>query len=135
MDNLSRLQQAYRDWNDCKAQCFDMWTELFADRCDLRSAAAGRSGVEWTESRMSKDGVVDYLKGLTAQFDMIHYTMDQYTCRGDTIVAMGTMGWRNKATDKVVDTWKIDVWQFADEKAVAFHEYYDTRALLDSTTH
>jgi len=71
---------------------------------------------------------------LTSEFAMDHYTVEQYVCDGDTIVAIGTTAWRNKATGKPVETPIVTVWRFQNGKVVAFFEYYDTAKLVEAAT-
>ena len=131
---LDKLKHAYKVWDETKGKSIDTWMELFDYEVDLRSLAGGRPGVEWTENCISREGVRAYLEGLCSQFTMIHQTFEKFVCQGDTIVAIGSTAWRNNATGKVAESQKVDVWRIDNGKIVAFHEYYDTFALMQSTT-
>lgn len=124
---LGPLKAAYAAWHDSKGKSIDTWVELIAaDRVDFRSLANGMHGVPWARTYANRDGVRAYLSGLTAQFQMEHFTLERFVCQDDTIVAITTTAWRNTKNGKRIDTPKIDVWRFKDGKAIAFHEYYDT---------
>lgn len=123
---IERLKAAYKAWHDSKGESIDTWIGLLADSVDFRSLANGAHGVPWTRTRTTPAEVREYLSGLTSTFKMDHYTIKKYVCQDDTIVAIGSTGWRNKATGTPFDTPKVDVWRFKDGKIVAFFEYYDT---------
>ena len=63
---------------------------------------------------------------------MIHYTIDEYVAEGDRVVAIGSTAWKNRATGKVFDTPKVDVWRFENGRAIAFFELYDTAMVLET---
>ena len=50
------------------------------------------------------------------------------------MVMVGSTAWRNKATGKVCETPKVDVWRFRDGKAVEYCEYYDTAKMLQAAS-
>ena len=130
--NLEKLKAAYRAWHDSKGASIETWLALMAEAVDFRSLAAGMHGVPWMTNRTSREDVRHYLAGLTAAFAMEHYTVERFVCQDDHIVMIGSTAWRNKATGKRLDTPKVDVWRFANGKAVAFFEYYDTAKLAAS---
>ena len=47
-ENLVKLKDAYRRWDDSKGSDTTMWKSLFSEKVRLRSLAAGRSGLEFT---------------------------------------------------------------------------------------
>ena len=57
---------------------------------------------------------------------MITYDMDDFIAQDDRVVVIGNVAWRNKATGKVAETPKVDIWRFRDGKVVEFAEFYDT---------
>lgn len=130
---FDELKAAYKSWNETRGGSIATWMAFFADEIDLRSLSAGRPGLEWTKSRLSREGVAAYLEGLTSQFAMIHYTVERYVCQDDTIIALCRTAWRNNATGREADTPKVDVWRVRDGKAFAYHEYYDTFLLHQAT--
>jgi len=126
---IERLKAAYREWNASKGRSVDTWLALLAHEVDFRSLANGGLGIPWTRTRKSPAEVKDYLLGLTSDFEMQHYTVDRYVCEGDTIVALGSTGWRHRRTGRAFDTPKVDVWRFRDGKAISYFEFYDTAAV------
>jgi len=59
-------------------------------------------------------------------WEMIHYTVDRVIDGGDDVVMVGSCAWRNRATARIVDTPKVDVWRFENGKAVSFLEMFDS---------
>ena len=101
-----------------------------ADDVRCYSLAAGAPGAEFTAPISSKKDFERYFKGLLADWEMIHYTTDEFVAEGDRVAVLGSTAWRNRLTGRTVDTAKADFWTFRDGKVVEFHELYDTAALV-----
>ncbi len=130
VDNVAKLKDAYHRWDQSKGKDTAMWTTLFADHVRLRSLAAGKPGLEFTLECRSANDVARYFAGLTGEWEMIHYTTDQFAVDGDRIVMLGSTSWRNKKTGQVFDTPKADLITFRDGRIVDFFEFYDTEKVL-----
>ena len=130
--NTEILRKAYALWDETKGGSVDHWLSVIADELNFASLAQGRpDAVAFTKARHTREGVADYLSDLTAGWEMIDYAIDHFVAQGDRVVAIGRTAWRNKATTKVVDTPKVDVWRFNDDgMAIEFFEYYDTAAII-----
>jgi ketosteroid isomerase-like protein len=124
--NIAILKDAYKRWSESKGGSIDHWLGIVDDGIDLRSLAEGAEPMAFTERRSGRAQVESYLRGLTAEWEMIDYQMNEYVAQGDRVVAIGRAAWRNKATGKAVDSPKVDIWRFRDGKAVEFFELYDT---------
>jgi ketosteroid isomerase-like protein len=61
---------------------------------------------------------------------MIHYQTSVFVADGDRVVMLGSTAWRNRRTQRVVDTPKADLVTFRDGKIVDFSEFYDTAKLF-----
>jgi len=129
-DNLAKLQDAYRRWNETKGKDTTMWKSLFSEKVLLRSLAAGRPGMEFTLECQSPKDIDRYFEGLTGQWDMIHYTTRSFAVDGDHIVMLGSTSWKHKTTGGVFDTPKVDLVSFRDGRVVQFFEFYDTEMVM-----
>jgi uncharacterized protein len=127
--NVAALQHAYRQWHETRGKSVEVWLELVADDVVVRSLADGQHGVAFTAAASSKDGFRRYFAGLLADWEMNHYTTDQFIAEGDRVAMLGSTGWRNRQTGREFDTPKADFWTFRDGKAVTFTELYDTAAV------
>lgn len=132
-ENVTILKQAYAMWNDSKADSVGHWLELMADDVKLRSLGAGAPGLEFSKTCGCKDDVLNYFKMLGGEWEMIHYTVDEYIAQGDRVVMVGHCGWTNKKTGKVVETPKVDIIRMKDAKIVEFLELYDTAQVQAAT--
>jgi len=130
---LRKLKAAYRLWDRSKGAEKSMWLDLFADEVDFRSLADGKKEVAFAMKRTRGADVKLFLDGLTAAFEMIHYTATDFIQDGNRIVVYGTTAWRNRATGKRIETPIMTLWRFKRGKAVGFHEFLDTVAVLEST--
>jgi ketosteroid isomerase-like protein len=81
-------------------------------------------------SGRGKSDFLSYIAGLTTDWEMIFYRIDEYLAQDDRVVAIGSTSWRNKRTGKIVLTPKVDIWRMKDGKAVQFSEFYDTAKLI-----
>ena len=129
-ENVAKLKDAYRRWDKSKGKDTTMWTSLFTEDVRLRSLAGGRPGLEFTLECRSMNEVVRYFTGLTGEWEMVHYTTDQFAVDGDRVVMLGSTSWKHKKTGKVFDTPKADLITFRDGRIVEFFEFYDTEKVL-----
>jgi ketosteroid isomerase-like protein len=134
--NVEILREAYRRWSDSKGQSIDHWLAILAEEIDFGSLAQGRvEAVAFTRPRQTREGVAQYLEGLTRDWEMLDYAVERFVAQGDDVVVLSRAIWRFRANAAVVDTPKADVWRFdAEGKAVSFFEYYDTAAMFAATS-
>ena len=128
--NVEILKTAYARWHESKGGRVDHWLGLVADDIAFGSQAAGVAPLTYLRSYDNRAALRGYFDGLLADWEMIHYTVDEFVAQGDAVFMRGSTAWRNKRTGKVADTPKADFWRFRDAKAVEFFEYYDTAGLL-----
>jgi ketosteroid isomerase-like protein len=129
-ENVAKLKNAYELWDKSKGTDTTMWTALFAENVRLRSLAAGRPGLEFTQDCHSSNDVARYFAGLAGEWEMIHYTSNQFAVDGDQVVMLGSTSWKHKKTGKRFDTPKVDLVTFRDGRIVEFFEFYDTEKVL-----
>ncbi len=130
--NIAALRNAYEQWDKTKGQSLNTWMALIDEPFRLISMAGGRPGAEFTCEGCCRDDVQRYLGGLTGQWTMEYFRVDRYLADGDTVVAIGSTAWTNKATGKRFETLKADLWEFRDGKAVSFTEFYDSACVLEA---
>jgi uncharacterized protein len=129
-ENVGILRDAYDTWANSKAANIDCWVSIIADDARLTSLADGARSLRFTSARSGRSEIIDYLKGLTADWEMIFYRIDEYVAQGERVVAIGATSWRNKRTGKIVVTPKVDLWRMRVGKVVQFSEFYDTARLF-----
>jgi ketosteroid isomerase-like protein len=124
--NIEILKEAYGRWHESRGGSVDHWMDIVADDIQFGSLAQGAPSMQFAHNYDNRQSLRGYFEGLLSDWEMIHYTVDEYVAQGDAVFMRGSTAWRNKKTGKVVDTPKIDFWRFRDGKAVEFYEYYDT---------
>jgi ketosteroid isomerase-like protein len=129
-DNVAILKRAYSDWDNSKGAGTDYMMAVFHKDVQFTSLADGAEEVAFTSSRSGKEEFLTYIDGLTRDWEMIFYRVNDYIAQGDRVVAIGSTSWRNKKTRKVVTTPKVDIWRMKNGMAVEFSEYYDTAKLI-----
>ena len=73
---------------------------------------------------------MEYFQTVARDWEMIDFQVNRLIDGGDDVVMVGRCAWRNRATGKVVETPKVDVWRFAQGKAVSFLEMFDSLAFV-----
>jgi len=129
-ENVKLLREVYQSWNDSKANSVAQWMNLLADQVEWHSIADGAPGMEFSRGCCSRDEVAHYFNELGSEWEMIHYTVDEFIAQGDRVVMIGSCGWKNKRTAKEVETPKADILRLKDSKIVEFYEFYDTAKAL-----
>ena len=122
--NLERLKAAYASWAQPWASAAEVWLALCDDRVCVGSLGAATGG----RLMSGKMAVAQYLAQLAADWEMLTYDMGEFVADGDRIVVIGRVVARNRATGKLLDTPKIDVFRFEDGRIVEFFEHLDTAA-------
>jgi uncharacterized protein len=128
--NKETLRRAYQLWHETKGGSREHWTKLVADDITFGSLAEGMAPATFTARIRGKDRLSGYFDGLLSGWEMVYYTVHHFVAEGDRVVAICSTSWRNRATGKICDTPKVDVWRFRDDLAIEFYEYYDTAKLL-----
>jgi uncharacterized protein len=129
-DNVDMLKQAYAYWENSRGLKADRWMDLCDDDIQFGSLAQGAARVHFLTAYDNRQALANYFAGITADWEMVHFTVGEFVAQDDKVVMRGTMAWRNKHTGKTVETPKVDFWRFRDGKAVEFYEYYDTARVL-----
>lgn len=131
-DNIALLRRAYRDWQDTKGDA-QVWLPILAEHVAWGSAADGRPGLEFTKPRASREEVVEYFEGLSRDWQMEFYHINEYVAQGARVVAIGECSWTNRNTGKTVTMPKVDIWLVEDGKVTQFMEHYDTYTAIMAT--
>jgi len=132
--NVTVLKEAYRQWHDTKGGSVDHWLTLMTDDVKFRSLAEGTKPMEFTCTSSCKSDVQRYFAGLTEDWQMNYYRMDEYIAQGDRVVALGSCSFKHKKTGKILETPKADFHKFRDGKICEFFELYDTAQALGVAT-
>jgi ketosteroid isomerase-like protein len=128
--NVATLQDAYRRWHESRGGSVDHWMTICDDNINFGSLAQAPPEMAFAATYSNRQALRGYFDGLLADWEMLHYTVDEFVAQGDTVFMRGSTAWRNKRTGKSVDTPKVDFWRFRDGKAVEFYEYYDTARVI-----
>ena len=132
--NVAALTTAYKLWNDSKGGSVDHWLGLLTDDVNFGSLAAGAVHMAFATDYDNKQKLKSYFDGLRMDWEMIHFTVDEFIAQNDSVVMRGRVAWRNKRTGKVCNSPKVDYWRFRDGKAVEFFEYFDTAGAQAAAT-
>ncbi len=132
--NVTVLKEAYRQWHGTKGGSVDHWLTLMTDHVKFRSLAEGTKPMEFTCTSSCKSDVQRYFAGLTEDWQMNYYRMDEYIAQGDRVVALGSCSFKHKKTGKILETPKADFHKFRDGKICEFFELYDTAQALGVAT-
>lgn len=133
MSHVPALKRAYKQWSSTKGKSVQRWMDMMADDIKWYSLAAGAKGMEFTQTCSCKKDVERYFEGLAAEWVMLHYTPELFVEQGNQVVVKSRCGYRSTRTGKKVQTAKADFFTFRRGKVVEFHEFYDTKTVLEAT--
>ena len=128
-----RIAEAYRIWSESRGTVSDHWIDLLHDNIQMRSVLSEEVPDDIAGSRYSHVGVRQYFQSIARDWEMLEFDVERIVDGGDDVVMVGRCAWRNRATGKVIDTPKVDVWRFADGNAVSFLEMFDSLGFLNAT--
>jgi hypothetical protein len=128
--NTAILADAYRRWAESRGASADHWISICHPDIRFGSLAETVPSVDYMADYRSRDELGAYFAGLTRDWEMVEYRVDNFVAQGDRVVMLGYCSWRAKQNGKVVSTPKCDSWRFADGKAVEFYEFFDTAQVM-----
>jgi ketosteroid isomerase-like protein len=131
-DNIATLKEGYRRWHESRGGSVDHWMSICDENVTFGSIAQGPPGAQYLTSYSGRTAMGRYFEGLSRDWEMIEYVVDDFVAQGDRVVMLGRCTFRFRSNGKVVSTPKADSWRFADGKAVEFFEYFDTAQLRDA---
>ena len=127
---ISRLRQAYDAWSLSKGADAG-WLDLLADHAEMHSVLTPELPDDFAAApRRGKAAAMEYVQTLGRDWEMLHFTPERFIDGGNDVVMVGRCAWRNRATGRIVDTPKVDVWHFESGEAVSFLEMFDSLAFM-----
>jgi ketosteroid isomerase-like protein len=131
--NVEKLRRAYHRWNETRGASVQDWLDLMDDGVSMRTVGDGVPPLEFTKRRTGKSNAQHYFSGLAADWEMVHFTPEEFIAQGDRVVVLSTVAFRSKKTGKVAESPKADVFRFRDGKVVEFVEFFDTLGAVAAT--
>jgi ketosteroid isomerase-like protein len=131
-DNVATLREGYRRWHESRGGSVDHWVSICDENVRFGSIAQGPPGAAYLTSYSGRAAMGQYFEGLSRDWEMIEYVVDDFVAQGDRVVMLGRCTFRFRSNGKVVSTPKADSWRFANGKVVEFFEYFDTAQLRDA---
>jgi ketosteroid isomerase-like protein len=127
---VQRLRKAYSAWSESRGTDY-RWLDLLADDVEMRSVLTPELPDDFAAPpRRGRAGAMEYVQTLGRDWEMIEFVCEHFVDGGDDVVMVGRCAWRNRATGRIVDTPKVDVWHFEDGSAVSFLEMFDSLAFM-----
>jgi ketosteroid isomerase-like protein len=131
---LTKLESAYRTWNEQRGSTAEAWFDLMADLVDWRSIAGGSKDMQFTRPHSTKQQVRNYFNELAKDWQMEFYHVRTFLVEGDKVATLCECCWRHKHTGKIVHTPKLDLMHFQHEKIAGFFEFFDTEQAVRAAT-
>ncbi|MDB5671683.1 MAG: nuclear transport factor 2 family protein [Alphaproteobacteria bacterium] len=127
---VDRVREAYRIWSESKGTVSEQWLDLIHDDIGLRSVLSAEVPDDIAGERRSRVGVLEYFQTIARDWEMVSFDCERFIDGGDDVVMIGRCAWRNRATAKLFETPKVDVWRFEDGYAVSFLEMFDSLGFM-----
>lgn len=125
-DNVGKLRHAYKSWHDTRGADARPWLDLMADDVKTGAVSDGAPEMAFTKSRCGKAGAAKYFSELHADWEMIHFTPEEFVAQGDRVVVLSKVAFRFRKTGKVAESPKADFFRFRDGLIVELFEFFDT---------
>ncbi len=132
-DNATLMREAWAEWNDTKGADISLWDRYVSEDIKLCSLADGCEALPFTAQRSGREELRAYLKGLTENFAMDHWRIDETVSEGDRVVGIGSTGWTNRNTGKSFVTPIVIVTRWRDGRICEYAEFYDTACIAATT--
>lgn len=132
--NVKTLKKLYAQWGKTKGASAESIVQALAPNVVWGSLSAGADPIAFTKMRKSREEVGDYFRGLESGFKMNYYNVKEYVAGGPYVLVLADISFTNKKTGKTFVSPKADLWRFSRGKVTEFYEYYDTAAVMASTT-
>lgn len=134
MDNVSKLREACRVWDETKGAKSEKWIELMAEDVAFGSLAGGTADPEFIADCAGKERVRRYLAELVADWEMLHFTPEEFLAEGDRVVMRGKIAYKNRTTGKAFQSPIAQFTRFRDGKIIEFFEFFDTAKVRAAAT-
>lgn len=132
-DNVAKLREAFQLWNDTKGGSVGHWMNLMADNVTMRSITDGSPPMAFMKTKHGKSEAAEYFSGMADDWEMVHFTTQEFIAQGDRVVVLSSVAYRHRKTGKVAESPKADVFRFQDGLIVDFYEFFDTAKAFAAT--
>ena len=132
--NVGALKEAFRRWHETKAGGVQHWLNLMADDVRFRSLADGAPGMDFTRERRSRADVARYFEDMSAEWEMLEFTPDEFIAQGDRVAVLGRCSWRSRKTGNVADSPMAHFFTFRDGRIMDVLEFFDTAKAIAAHT-
>jgi uncharacterized protein len=99
-ENVRLLEKAYARWHETRGGSVDDWMALIDDNFQFGSLAQSAPQMAFATSYNSRAALKSYFDGLRAEWEMIHYTMNEFVAEGEVVVVRGNVAWRISGPEK-----------------------------------
>src|SRR5712675_1582100 len=83
--NVATLQYAYRRWHESRGGSVDHWMTICDDNINFGSLAQAPPEMAFAATYSNRQALRGYFDGLLADWEMLHYTVDEFVAQGDTV--------------------------------------------------
>ena len=134
MSNVQNLKDAYKAWHDTKGGSAQTWLDLMHDHVTYHTMFEKAAGLNFAKDGTTKEDVVAYLSGIFDEWNMIHWTAEDFVTEGNQVAVFGYCAFRNKATQNIAQVRVGHLWTFEDDKIMDFIEIFDSARAAAAAT-
>lgn len=95
--NVAVLKDAYHRWHESKGGSVDHWMTLVAEDIKFGSLAQAAPEMAFARTYSNRDALRGYFDGLVGDWEMIHYTTDEFVAEGEPRVHARVYGMAQQA--------------------------------------
>jgi ketosteroid isomerase-like protein len=132
--NIARLQEAYRLWDETRGGSVDHWMDMLADDVVIQPPGGLDVGSGFFRKYEGKNDALAYFSALADSWEMVHFTPEEYIGDGVRVVVLSRVAFRSVKTGKVAESRKADLFRFRDGAIVEYRDFFDTACLMAAQT-
>ena len=130
---IQNIKRGYEMWSEGDENAVPYFLSLLSEDITWKSPASDFDGAAFTTARNSPAEVVQYFTDIAKEWEMQHFTVDEFVAERDRLVMIGRCAFKHRVTGKLVETDKVDVFRLRDNKVSEFTEFFDSYLMSCAT--
>lgn len=123
---LASIRRAYQIWDHSRGEDVEPLMDLMAEDVQLTTLADGASPLEFSKPCRNKAELSRYFDGLLGDWDLLGTKIEEIISERDCVVVLLDTSWRNRRTEKRLESPSAHAWRFEDDKATRVRLFFDT---------
>jgi len=125
-ETLAALKDAYRRWDESGGEDLSLLVNLMDEDVQFATLPDGTKPLEFSKPCRNKSEVLCYLEGLLGDWDLLWIEIEEIVSERNHVVVLLKNGWRNRRTDKRIESHAAHAWRFKGQQASHIRLFFDS---------